>query len=190
MSETTDTGISLSVIRGASPMPIFEGEYGFLNEIFRPRSNGREFEWRDISSGRYFVIKYNKYIDSSRDISIVTISLRDIRDKSIFDLPSGSKNSEKPTMLSLWVSAVDDQDQFADDVPDEELSYMTLVYETDGERQKPHGFNYGYGSKFEFKARGHYDYSALPSRINFDKTVEAFREQLLSGDFSTPELLE
>lgn len=174
--ETNELGLVLPV----------NSEYGFLKEKFRPRRNGREFEWRDTATGRYFVIK----VVNLNDLSIASVSLRDFRDKAIFDLPYASKNGKKPGELPLWVSAVDDQDQFAHDVPNEVLSYMKLLYDTQGERQRPNDFSYGWGNKYELKARGHYDYSTLPNWINFHSTVEAFKDQLRYGDFSTPELLE
>lgn len=161
-------------------------EYDSLKKYFKPRRNGKEFEWRDVKSGRHFVIR----VDNNVGLVIATLSLRDLKDKSIFDLPSVLSNYGKnPKVLSLTVSAVDDWDQFVRDSPNDEPSYMTLNYNTEGNRQDPHGFYFDWGSKFEFKARGHYNFSALPSIIDFDKTVEVFRNQVQRGDFSTPTLL-
>lgn len=161
-------------------LPI-SGQFDFLNDNFRPRGNGREFEWRDGVTGRYFVI----HVTPSRDI--VTISLHDFTDKSIFDLPFANRGT--PREIFIRVSAADDQDQFAYQVPKETLSYIRLTYDTQGNRAKPNDFAYGWGDKFECMARGHYRFSTLPPRINFDTTVEAFKDKLLREDFSTPELL-
>lgn len=159
-------------------------EYDFLKNNFRPRRNRREFEWRDGGSGRYFVIKVVKL----NELSIATLSLRDIRDKSIFDLPYASSNGEKPRVINLTLSAVDDQDQFARKSSHDELSYMWINYDTSGIKHKPHGYFHNWGTKYDFKARGHYDFSTLPEQIDFNRTVSAFGDQLKNGDFSTPTL--
>lgn len=164
-------------------------EYDYLKDYFKPRRNGGEFEWRDQNTGRYFVIKVNtfkKLPGTHKDLSIATLSLRDIRDKSIFSLPYVSSDGEKPKVLSLTVSAADGQDQFVRESSHDELSYMWIDYNTSGIRYDPHGFFYNWGTKYDFKSWGHYDFSALPDKIDFDSTVKAFTDQLRYGDFSTP----
>lgn len=166
-------------------------EYDYLKDYFNPRRNGGEFEWRDQNTGRYFVIKLNKLKNlpgTHGDLSIATLSLRDIKDKSIFSLPYASSDGEKPKVLSLTVSAVDGQDQFARESSHDELSYMWIDYNTSGIKHEPHGYFYDWGTKYDFKARGHYDFSTLPEQIDFDRTVSAFGDQLKNGDFSTPTL--
>lgn len=169
-------------------------EYESILHNFIPRKNGREFEWRDIRSGKFFVIKIHQSSNltgQNETLLMATMSLCDFRGKRIFSLTYGSINGEKPRANPLMLSAADDLDQYAPPVWSHDvLSHMDVDYSLEGDRRGPSGFYYDWGSKYDFLARGHYTFSSLPEHINVNATIESFRQQLQNGDFSQPKLIQ
>lgn len=154
----------------------------FIKEHFRirkERPSGFALEWRDSATGRFFVIDYKTFSDPGT--KIVSLALRDHRDVLLFEVASGITGMGMARTLPITLSAVDDVTR--------KCSYVWLYFDTDGSRRDPHGYFDDWGSTFDFTSRGHYRLSTLPDHIDFDRTFQAFGEQVRSGNFSTPNLI-
>ncbi len=160
----------------------FAHDDDFIKKHFRMRKerpSGFVLEWRDSATGRFFVIDYNTFSD--RRTKIVSLALRDHKDVRLFTVASGITNMGEARTLPITLSAVDDVSH--------KCSYVWLNYDTDGSRQDPDGYFDDWGSEYDFISRGHYRLSTLPNHIDFDRTFQAFGEQVRSGNFSTPNLI-